>query len=439
MEKFNTERNDAIASLWLIGNTEIDMDATPTIFFPIFSSEDVTLAKAVYNIIQESNSSLLVIMEHFWTFLLLNAEWFNYVRVRGEPIFAFKGGTEVLWTNIKGFAKYTDNKLFTGIILRASWLPVPQELAIRQSRLFDASVTFAGLAHSPEAKATFQAIHDRTFARVMQFLDAHKIEKFVTKPHDWRQGDGVLIRDREDFSNKWAHDTMFGVSDVSEVLLVQEKIEPYRLVYKMAHGVSNGNVQEWLEQSWQFSDWNMRVLVTYDASDMTSWKYITAGIVCRIDQADKPVNISLGASYDSFESVMEQCWLGDEKEELRKRVEDMAILATESIVAYCDKKSNRPANTPDHQVLVWVDIILDRNKNPIIIEVNDMNSGCNYELMKLEWIQSLYPIARAILGKAHLNMFIRSIKAQVLKTHGPEWLKKIIDGTLKLEMIEEDE
>jgi hypothetical protein len=55
-----------------------------------------------------------------------------------------------------------------------------------------------------------------------------------------------------------------------------------------------------------------------------------------------------------------------------------------AVIDYCNKKFRKPQDLPDFQVLVGVDVILDADKNPKIIEINDMHSGCNYELMKLE-------------------------------------------------------
>lgn len=435
-QKYIKERNDAIESLWLLNWVEeVDMDIHPTIFFPYSSGEDISLAKAVYDVNKKEKGYFAVIIEHNGTFFLLDWQWLNHVRVKGNPVFCFRDDNEILGTNIARFWKYTDNKLLASMILNSAWIMIPRQIAIKQSRFypvfFDLEVADKD---SEELRLLCQLIHEQTFARVMTFLDSHDIEKFVTKPHDWAQGDWVTIHHTENFQEQWAHEDMFGDSDMSQIMLVQEKIEPYTLVNRELH--QQLRIDQWLTAWWEFSDWNMRVLVTYDATDLTSGRYIPVGIVCRIDEVDKPVNISISASYDTFDTVMERCWLNGEKEILRKKIEDAAVQATVAIVNYCDKKSKRPKDIPEYQVLAWVDIILDRYKNPIVIEVNAMNSGCNYELMKLEWIESLYPIGRAIIWKARLNVLINTIQRQVVETHGIEWLTQLIDGSAKLQLEE---
>ena len=78
---------------------------------------------------------------------------------------------------------------------------------------------------------------------------------------------------------------MFGGAE-GHIILVQDKIESYPLSI-------DGNKK----------DWNMRVLVTYDIATKT---YISAGIICRVDALDKPVNISISASFHSFDYIMDQ-------------------------------------------------------------------------------------------------------------------------------------
>jgi glutathione synthase/RimK-type ligase-like ATP-grasp enzyme len=73
-----------------------------------------------------------------------------------------------------------------------------------------------------------------------------------------------------------------------------------------------------------------------------------------------------------------------EQTQIRKSIENVALSGVNAIIEYCNKKFRKPKDLPDFQVLVGVDIILDLEKKPKIIEINDMHSGCNYELMKLE-------------------------------------------------------
>ncbi len=432
------ERNDALKSLWLVSQMpEFDMDTTPTIHFPTLSGEDLSIAKAGYDVVKAENSDFQVVLEQLWLFYLLTPSGLTLIRARGKPIFSFKDSEDIIGTNIRGFAKYSSNKLLAWKILRWSWVPVPREMHLKHSRYYSVPNLVLWGKSPQEFRSASQAIHESTFARVMQFLESNWIEKFVTKPHDGKQWDGVIINQREEFAKNWANKGMFEESDISGILLIQDKIEPYRLINQLTPDVEMRLLCWYRLLPSQYSDWNMRVLVTYDTSNLSSWNYISSGIVCRIDQVDKPVNISLSASYDSFDNVMRKCWLTEEKEVLRKKIEATAIRATEAIVTYCDNKTKRPKDVPDFQVLVWVDIILDRDKNPIVIEVNDMNSGCNYELMKLEGVEALYPIARAILGKASLNRLIERLKSQLLATYWPEWLAKVLSWQAKLDVKED--
>jgi hypothetical protein len=433
--RYLQERNDALDTLKLMdGVMEIDMNSTPTIHFPHFSSENLSLAKATFDILEEMEEEVLIIVEQFWTFLLLTSGWLRLVKVKGEPIFSFEDWEDILGANIRWFEKYTDNKFLAGMILRGSGIQVPREMTIRQSRFYPVRNALMLGGKTSEVQALSQRIHERVFKQVLTFLDKHQLTKFVAKPHDGKQGNWVVIHHTETFKQKWPGRDMFEPSDSSDILLIQEMIEPYPLMNANSHAEIEKRIDEWLPIPPLFSDWNMRVLVTYDVS---SWKYITAGIVCRVDEADKPVNISISASYDSFDSIMGKCWLNREKEELRKRIEDIAIKSTNAIVQYCDNKSKHPAGVPDYQVLVGVDIILDKNKNPVVIEINDMNSGCNYELMRLEWVKALYPIARAIIGKARLNQFVQMIQSKVLQAHWAQWLEDILSGKAILQIEEE--
>ncbi len=95
----------------------------------------------------------------------------------------------------------------------------------------------------------------------------------------------MQVLDKKTFEQVVPSRDLFGEAE-GRVVLIQDKIESYPLSI-------DGDKK----------DWNMRVLVTYD---LETKRYISAGIVCRVDILDKPVNISISASFHSFDYIMDQ-------------------------------------------------------------------------------------------------------------------------------------
>lgn len=119
-------------------------------------------------------------------------------------------------------------------------------------------------------------------------------------------------------------------------------------------------------------DWNVRVLVTYDTEKNS---YVSSGIVARVADADTPVNISINASYHTFEEVISMTdidpWLHPEIEWILKNIAESSVKA---ISDYAVRKSKNPMGNRDFQVLAGVDIIFDEDMRPVVVEVNDARS-----------------------------------------------------------------
>ena len=85
------ERNDALKSLWLVSQMpEFDMDTTPTIHFPTLSGEDLSIAKAGYDVVKAENSDFQVVLEQLWLFYLLTPSGLTLIRLEENLYLALK-------------------------------------------------------------------------------------------------------------------------------------------------------------------------------------------------------------------------------------------------------------------------------------------------------------------------------------------------------------
>ena len=120
-------------------------------------------------------------------------------------------------------------------------------------------------------------------------------------------------------------------------------------------------------------------------------------MIWRIGNYWEVINISQNAEYISFEELSDLIWL--DKLQSKKLKKNLYNISTKSVNAiskrFVDNKTN-------FQTISWVDIILDKDLNPFVIEVNPSTSGWMHKLSEYYWIDSIYPIAYSILNKIYI-------------------------------------
>jgi len=147
-------------------------------------------------------------------------------------------------------------------------------------------------------------------------------------------------------------------------------------------------------------DWNLRVIVSYDPDKKD---YIVVWSVWRIDKDGGPVNLSITAKHISFDDISELCWWTKKQfREVKKKVASASINSVKAIIDAWARKKTWKRLSSNIQVVSWVDVIVDQDMNPFVIEVNDAWIGGIYELYKSDWLDAIIPIAESIVHKINL-------------------------------------
>lgn len=139
-------------------------------------------------------------------------------------------------------------------------------------------------------------------------------------------------------------------------MLVQEKIESFPIVIDEAR-----------------KDWNLRVLVTFNPETET---HAPVGMIGRIDDDGRAVNISKSAEYIAFGEIARLAqWSEEQTEQVKRDVFDIAVRSVNAIMQRVSGNKNDLNRLANHQTIAGVDIIVTPNLEPVVIEVNSANSG----------------------------------------------------------------
>ncbi|MDD3646816.1 MAG: hypothetical protein PHH06_05440 [Candidatus Gracilibacteria bacterium] len=364
MDRDAIELSDAYEILGIdpVSQEVVETSDSINIFLGRIHQESLTLAKAIILALESTSYNVNIVLVDIrnlgrYAFdgqkfhICRYPDRFHYVQFR-------KIGNAVTSGDSFGFQEYVEDKFLTGIILRMNGIKVPGEL------VFKGRHNKAGI-HKESLKQA-----DRLFGS-NQFI--------VLKPSVGECGNGVQMLSRDDIKTDFYDKHIRG----KDTILLQEKIDSYPIVID---GIRK--------------DWNLRVLVTFD---FETKKYIVVGMIGRIGDDGKPINISKSAEYISFEEISKLAgWTEKQCKQIEQDIIDITI---KSVTVIVDRVSDNETNfdlLANHQTLAGVDIIVNKSLEPIVIEVNSANSGGLYKLMKYKGIEAITPIAHSIILKSFI-------------------------------------
>lgn len=368
MTRDELELLDSYQSLWInpIKNLQLNWSKTINIIIWGIHQETNTIAKAISlcksEVEKETDTIINIViidMEWDWKHVF---DWKDFITCKTPQTYDFSLYNSKDNTLKKGnaiwFERYTDNKFLTSIILKINNIKVPSEII-------------------------FHKKWNKSWTNKQKVLEIEALlwdnNSFVLKPFNLESWKWVHMLKKEDLNEEF-YDKYLKNHDT---ILIQEKIESYPIVIDSIK-----------------KDWNLRVLVTYDYD---SRKYISTWIIWRIDNDWVPVSISLTAEYISFEQISELIWLSEtDYLKLKNDIEQTAIKSVTTIWERIWKNKEMPNILINSQSISGIDIIINKNLEPVVIEVNSANSGWIYQLMKFDWIESIFPIAQSILFKTIL-------------------------------------
>lgn len=397
MNRYQEQLEDSARTLGInLINYAVITEDDPIIYMWMATSESSALAKAIINCSEEYKQNVNVIMtdrisgwscKFDWTDCLPTSVPDNY----DFSLVEFNGKYSVSW-NSHWFKKLSENKFKTSIVLGMNWIRTPEEINIKPSSM---NWYVWSKTDDETNEKNIKEINKKNNLKINEFF--YKIwhnKRIVIKPSGWKCWWWIHILSIEDCMNNPKVD----IVDPDDIILIQEKIDSYPISI-----------------NWVKKDWNVRVLVTYDTSQS---KHVVAWIIWRIDNDWAPVNRSISADYISLEGIAKLSWMSNEQYKLVKNsIEETAIKSVEVLVERSTKRENVPEFV-NYQNLAGVDIIIDEFLEPVVLEVNDSNSGCMFELMKLEWVDALNPIAESIINKTNavkLALYIEERSPQYLE------------------------
>lgn len=349
VRKYNSQAEEASERLW-IDTTNISVwktDTRPVVDLWWYNGENITLAKALRDISDSVRIVLFYDDDNYKWDIELEDNTIIPAKIfrKAQYIQHQHPNTDCIHTwNAYGMLEICGDKFLTNFILARNGIPVAKQKRVSLGK---------------------------------EYPDFWN--NYVVK---WRAGCGWKQVQIFRQSNVFRADIILNTK-----LIIEELIESYPIHI------------EWVKK-----DWNLRVLVTFDTETQ---RYITAGIVWRIDTEGWPVNLSISAENISFHDVSKLCgWSEDESKNIESEVKRTAEISCEILTQAGNRKCIH-APIWNFQTVFWVDIIINANKKPIVLEVNDSDSWCIYELAQLHGIKSIYPIAQSILDKIDIIEWIK--------------------------------
>lgn len=387
MDKHHEQFKDAANEL---GISDLDIEIVgqeACIYMGYATGENITLWRALQSIIWD----VRIYYHHLLNNGACELKDDKLVHISdplGRQYFSMR---EINWVhthgNAKWFKKYSENKYLSHFILSKNNINQPRQIMFK----------------GPNNMFYNKKRTEKRLQELKTFLDILPTDsEVVIKPVDWKCWENVFfcskkeILELEDFINTnpefvYSVDPNSTENDVRNELircgvvfgdvLFQERIQSYPIEVDKIK-----------------KDWNLRVLTTYDPEQK---EYIVSWITWRIDNDWWPVNRSISADNISLEAIWKLAWWNWQTlDKVKKDVEKLAIHAT-TVMAYIWSRKGEVEDSiyKNFQNLAGIDIIVDKDLAPYIIEVNDSNSGCLYELMKLKWIEALTPIVKSVAAK----------------------------------------
>ncbi|EKE30294.1 MAG: hypothetical protein ACD_2C00013G0002 [uncultured bacterium (gcode 4)] len=362
MDRNQIEFSDAHQTLWInpVINTETGSSyGEVNIFLWWMHQESLTMAKAIHlckQAYQEKINIILGNIDNRWMYIF---DWTDFHTCIAPGMYnysLFRDQVKALcnWDAI-WFEKYWENKFLAWTVLRANDINMPPEIAFKVKH---------NLSWSNESKIgkIFSLMSERWW--------------LVLKPSEEKCWNGVHVLKCDDLrSDFYEHYIKW-----KKTQLIQRKIDSFPIFIDSIR-----------------KDWNLRVLITYEPK---KGKYKSAWMIWRIDDDWVPVNISIAAEYISFEEISRLAgWSDEQTAKIRADIDDIAIKSVTALMQRTRRNKDVLDELINHQDLAWVDIIINEQLEPVVIEVNPASSGWCYQLMKFEWIETIFPIAEAILFK----------------------------------------
>jgi|GEM_PF-4523125 len=176
---------------------------------------------------------------------------------------------------------------------------------------------------------------DRLFALIEKSLFTSQSQAIVIKPTQGHTGDNVIMVEKYTTLEDEVWDQLGRIPE-DETLVVQ----PWIRSYPLHHAESGARL-----------DWNIRALLVNDK---------TIGSYVRADVFGKPINIGKEAHARSLAETLHDCGLSEQQQQLvRARLQELYRKITEALPG----------------TIKGLDIIIDEQLEPVIIEVNGQDSG----------------------------------------------------------------